>query len=47
MARMTWRTIWDDTAEHRMYVVEMALAVILQRFANMMAQPEQNINNTK
>ncbi len=31
---MTWRTIRDDTAEHGMYVVEMAFVVILMSFFN-------------
>ncbi len=30
---MTWRTIRDDTAEHGMYVVEMAFVVILMSFS--------------
>ncbi len=33
MPRMTWRTIRDDTAEHGMYVVEMAFVVILMSFS--------------
>ncbi len=32
--RMTWHTIRDDTAEHGMYVVEMAFVVILMSFFN-------------
>ncbi len=31
--RMTWHTIRDDTAEHGMYVVEMAFVVILMSFS--------------
>ncbi len=31
--RMTWHTIRDDTAEHAMYVVEMAFVVILMSFS--------------